>query len=236
MKSPSYFVLPFLLVMLTTTLHVSAQSRGRQFSFGLKAGANFSQLSNLALRTPRLGTDGLPVLSGGKLVYDFFQDNDVHTLGVVGGVYARFGNRFYIQPELLLSAKGGKFTVFRESLETQQLQVRLTTIDLPLLVGFRLGPFRLNAGPMASLTLSDNGRLSDALAQYRAQPLRETLKQTQFGYQAGGGFTIGGMQIDLRHEGSLDELPSLITKATATGRARPWSRTSLWQITVGLGL
>lgn len=58
--------------------------------------------ADLALQTPRLGTDGLPVLSGGKLVYDFFQDNDIHTLGVVGGGYARFGNRFYIQPEPLL--------------------------------------------------------------------------------------------------------------------------------------
>jgi hypothetical protein len=234
MKSNRYLLLTTLLA-LTTASTSFAQSRGKKFSFGLKAGANFSQLSDLSFRTPRLGADGLPVLSGGKLVYDFFQDNDARTLGVVGGVFARIGNRVFIQPELLLSAKGGKFDLVREGLATQRLDVKLTTIDIPLLLGFRLGPLRLNAGPLASLTVSDNGSLKDALRQYTTQSFGETVRQAKVGYQAGGGLTLGGMQIDLRHEGSLDELSSLLTKNTATSEAGPLSRTSLWQVTVGFG-
>ena len=102
-----------------------------QLSFGLKIGANFSRLNTLQLKTPRLtGPGGIPVLSGGQVVYDFFQDNSSTTTGIVGGAYVRLGKKIFIQPELLISAKGGSFDVVKAGLATQKINVRLTTLDV----------------------------------------------------------------------------------------------------------
>ncbi|GAB2605511.1 porin family protein [Spirosoma areae] len=206
---------------------------GKFFTFGVKVGANFSQLNTLELKTPRLtGPGGIPVVSGGQIVYDFFQDNNKNTTGIVGGAFFRFGQKFFIQPELLFSAKGGSFDLIRSGLATQQIDVRLTTLDVPVLIGFRLGPLRLNAGPMASLTISENKSLKGALNQYTSQSIDETVKQAVFGYQAGVGLTLLGFQLDARYEGNLSDL-SQVGISTPGNDARFTAKTTLWQLTVG---
>lgn len=207
-----------------------AQSSTKKFSVGLRVGANFSKLDDLSYQTPRLDMNGLPVMSGGKIVYDFFQQNDARSTGLVGGVFARFGNRLYIQPEVLFSVKGGRFDIIRQGLETRSVNVKVGTIDLPLLLGVRLGPLRLNAGPMASLTVL-NGDLKGALSQYGSQPISETAKQAKFGYQAGVGLTLSGMQLDIRQEGGL----SGGTTSSGNAASGASGRTALWQLTVGFG-
>ncbi|WP_266366917.1 outer membrane beta-barrel protein [Tellurirhabdus rosea] len=220
---------------LTTALTpVQAQS-GKNFQMGLKVGANFSQLNTLEFSTPRLTADGLPVMSGGSIVYDFFQKNDSRTTGIVGGIYARFGRKLYLQPEILFSAKGGKFNLVRQGLETQSVNVRFSTIDIPLLLGLRLGPLRLNAGPMASLRVTESGSLKETLRTYTSQSFRQTVDKALWGYQAGIGLTISGMQLDLRHESDLNGLAGIITKSPANDGSA-FNRTGLWQLTVGFGL
>ena len=206
-----------------------AQSKGPRFSLGLKVGANYSQIDDLSYKAPRLGQDGLPVLSGGNVVYDFFQQNDGHSTGIVGGVYARIGRTLYLQPEVLLSVKGGKMNLIRDGLETQSFSAKVGTIDLPLLLGLRLGSFRINAGPMASLTVMD-GNLKEAVKKYTNQSLALTSQRAQFGYQAGIGLTFQGVQLDLRREGSLSSL-----KGTSTAGDPLSMRSSLWQLTAGFG-
>jgi hypothetical protein len=223
----------FFLLMLPGL--AQAQRGGKFLSFGLKVGANFSQLNTLDVKTPRLtGPGGVPVVSGGQIVYDFFQDNNSRTTGIVGGVFLRVGRKFFVQPEVLLSAKGGSFDLVKTGLATQNIDVKFTTIDVPLLLGFKLGPLRLNAGPMASLTVSQNQNLKDALNQYTSQPIGDTFKQAVFGYQAGVGLTFQGLNLDLRYEGNLSDLSQVGIK-TPTDDARFTTKTTLWQLTVGFG-
>lgn len=219
-------VVLFSFVLLSSA--TVAQSTTKKFSVGIRAGANFSQLADLSYQTPRLDVNGLPVLSGGSVVYDFFQQNDTRSVGLVGGVFARFGNWLYIQPELLFSMKGGQIDLVRQGLATQSFNVKVGTVDLPLLLGVRLGPLRLNAGPMASLRVL-NGKLGESLKQYGSQPLAETVKQVTLGYQAGIGLSMAGMQLDLRHEAGLP-----LSSSDASGNAA--IRPSIWQLTVGFGL
>jgi hypothetical protein len=225
-----------ILILLLLPGISSAQfgGTGKFFTFGLKVGANFSQLNTLELKTPRLtGPGGIPVVSGGQIVYDFFQDNNKTTTGIVGGAFFRFGRTFFIQPELLLSAKGGSFDLIQSGLTNQQIDVRLTTLDIPVLIGFKIGPLRLNAGPMASLTVSENQSLKDALNQYTSQSIDNTFKQAVFGYQAGVGLTLLGLQLDVRYEGNLSDLSQV---GINTGSdARFTTKTTLWQLTAGYG-
>ena len=226
----------FNCLLLFATLHVTlpgqAQTPGKKFSWGLKVGANFSQLDELSYQTPRLGADGLPVLSGGKVVYDFFQQNDARTTGIVGGAYARIGRRVYLQPEILLSVKGGRMDLIRQGLETRTFDAKVGTIDLPLLLGVKLGPLRLNAGPLASLRVLD-GDLKGALKEYTSQSVQQTIQQAQLGYQAGIGLSFSGMQLDIRREGGLGKSASIPAEPTSPLGVSP--RSSLWQLTVGFG-
>ncbi|MBC7893713.1 MAG: PorT family protein [Sphingobacteriaceae bacterium] len=224
----------FSLLLLPALASAQFSGRGKFFSFGVKVGANFSQLNTLEVKTPRLtGPGGIPVVSGGQIVYDFFQDNNSRTTGIVGGVFFRFGRKFFVQPEILVSAKGGSFDVVKTSLATQKIDVRFTTIDVPLLLGFKLGPLRLNAGPMASLTVSENQELKDALDQYSKQSIGDTFKQAVFGYQAGAGLTFQGLNLDVRYEGSLSDLSQI--GLNPGDDTRFTSKTALWQLTVGFG-
>ena len=226
----TFFAVVASLLLLSPTAAV-AQSKPKKVGFGLKVGANFSRLNQLSYQTPRLDAQGLPVLSGGQVVYDFFRQNDSRSTGLVGGVFARFGSRVYLQPEVLFSVKGGSFDVIRQGLETQSVNVKVGTIDLPLLLGVRLGPLRLNAGPMASLTVLE-GNLKESLRQYGSQPFSETARQAQFGYQAGVGLKLAGMLLDLRYEGGLGDVQKALSLAPAEGTS---ARLSLWQLTAGFG-
>lgn len=204
-----------------------------QISFGLKIGANFSRLNTELLKTPRLSSPGgSPVLSGGQVVYDFFQNNSQNTTGMVGGVYLRLGKKVFIQPELLISSKGGSFDVVKAGLPTQQVNIRLTTIDVPVLIGYKLGPLRLHAGPMASLTVGTNQSLKNALNQYATQPIGDTFKQAIFGYQAGVGISLLGIQLDARYESNLSDLSKVGINTTDS---RFSTKTTLWQLTAGYG-
>ncbi|GAB4030111.1 porin family protein [Spirosoma gilvum] len=236
MKPLYYSALIATLVTISLTIlptsHTLAQTPGKKVHFGLKIGANFSQLDNLSFSTPRLMENGMPVLSGGNVVYDFFQQNQSRSTGIVGGVFVRFGNRFFVQPELMLSSKGGQFDIIRQGLATQSVNVRVTTFDLPLLVGFRLGPLRINAGPVVSLPLAETNSLSDSFQQYAAQSLSETAKQATYGYQAGIGVTFGGLQLDLRQEGNLSKIFPMTYKDPAND-IRFSSKTTAWQLTAG---
>jgi len=228
------YVLALLSALFVFTQPVCAQSTGKKFTAGLRLGANFSRLDELSYQTPRLDGNGLPVMSGGKIVYDFFQQNDARSTGLVGGVFARIGNRVFIQPEVLLSVKGGKIDLIRQGMETQSIDLRKATIDIPVMLGFRLGPLRLNAGPMASLTMLDSGNLKETLKHYSSQSLRLTSKEAQLRYQAGIGLNVMRMQLDLRYEGGLGDLKNPFSMAPAEEPAVP--RANLWQLTVGFGL
>ncbi|GAB3893182.1 hypothetical protein GCM10028803_07040 [Larkinella knui] len=220
------------ILALVPSLSFGQFGGGKFFTFGLKVGANFSQLNSLELKTPRLTSGGIPVMSGGQIVYDFFRNNDNRTTGIVGGAFFRFGRKLYLQPELLISAKGGKFDLIQTGLATQSIDVKFTTFDVPVLVGFKLGPLRLNAGPMMSLTISENKNLKDSFKQYTTQPIDETFKQAVFGYQAGAGLSLAGFQVDLRYEGNLSDL-SQIGIQTPGNDERFTTKSTLWQLTLG---
>lgn len=228
-------LLPLLLLLPALTFAQFGRNKGKLISFGLKIGANFSELNTLEVKTPRLtGPGGVPVVSGGQIVYDFFQDNNSRTTGLVGGAFVRIGRKFFVQPEVLVSAKGGSFDLAKTGLATQKIDVKFTTVDVPLLVGVKLGPLRLNAGPMASLTVSENQSLKDALNQYSSQSIDETFKQAVFGYQAGVGVTVLSINLDVRYEGNLSDLSQVGIK-TPSNDARFTTKTNLWQVTVGFG-
>jgi hypothetical protein len=199
----------FALIFLSA-LQASAQFNRKLIFVGVKGGANFSNLQ----------TEGLTITKPGASVQDFFKNNSSNRTGYVVGAYARIGRKLFIQPEILLSSKGGTFEIFKNGSTTPvNVDVKFSQIDIPVLIGLKLGPLRLNAGPMASLNVGQGNQLGDALKAYSTQNINKTIEQATFGYQA-------------RYESGL----SNISQLNLQNNAQFNSKVSLWQLTAGFVL
>jgi hypothetical protein len=212
----------FALIFLSA-LQAGAQFNRKLIFVGVKGGANFSNLQ----------TEGLTITKPGASVQDFFKNNSSNRTGYVLGAYARIGRKLFIQPEVLLSSKGGTFEIFKNGSTTPvNVDVKFSQIDIPVLIGLKLGPLRLNAGPMASLNVGQGNQLGDALKVYTTQNINKTIEQATFGYQAGIGIDIRSFNLDLRYESGL----SNISQLNLQNNAQFNSKVSLWQLTAGFVL
>ncbi len=201
-----------LLILLFVLASVKGNETLAQFSLGIRGGVNFAQLKTN--NTQSLGTN-------------LQQSLDTKT-GYAGGIYARIGTKIFIQPELIFSAKGGSVNILSNG-TSKPVSIEYTNFDVPLLIGCRFGPLRINAGPMASFTVSSSG-LDEELKKVSSN-LGESFKNASYGYQAGGGIDIGTLSIDLRYEGSLSEVSAL-----SSSNINFSQKGNLWQLTVGLKL
>ena len=195
-----------LLTVIIATSCFTTFAQDKLFTVGLRAGVNLSQVS---------GND-LSLSSGGKNFN--FKSNDTRAYGFVGGIFLRFGKTIFIQPEILLSQKGGKFDVFEDGKSNGKvIDFKLTNIDLPVLIGVKLGNvLRINAGPVATFRLSDSGNIGDSIKEYQGQSANEIYKDVILGYQAGVGFDIGKLNIDLRYEGNVNDVVNVKFSDTNT--------------------
>ncbi len=221
MKITKYLFVALMLVGCTTV----TIGQSRNFKFGVKGGANLSNF-----RGSDVVSSSDPSVRIGNA--------DARLTGFVGGVFMRLGSTLFIQPELLLSQKGGAFNVFRDGLSNDMntVNVRFTNLDLPVLVGFRIGDvLRINAGPIASLRLSENGGLRAALNDLGANSVQDNFNQAALGYQAGIGFDIGNLSLDLRYEGNVTNVIDVNTD-NSNFNSQLRRKGSLWQATVGFAI
>lgn len=193
-NQPKITMKKIIIAGLLTLSICTTYGQHRAFTFGLKAGANLSQLGGESVRV------------GQTSVVNLIESSD-RQLGLVGGGFLRIGKKVFVQPEILLSQKGGKFTIGGTggSVSTQKVDVKFTNVDFPLLVGGFIGNvLRVNVGPIATFNLSNNGNLEDSFNQYQLQG-KDAFKQANIGYVLGIGADIGKLVFDLRYEGNFTD-------------------------------
>ncbi len=224
----------FLLAALLLSSVSFAQKRRSAFAMGLKGGVNLSQLKTGNFLTTRLGENGLPQFNyNGQILRDNLNQSYESRTGLAGGIWMRFGRTFYLQPEAVLSSKGGAFEVYYNGQNVSDLvKVKLTTIDVPVLLGLKLGPLRVNAGPMASFVVGNNQTLGQALHQYTTGSVSDAFQKAYYGYQLGGGLDLGSLSLDVRYEGALSDVSALSLKSVA-GNTQFNQKNHLWQVTLG---
>jgi hypothetical protein len=216
-----------LCAMMIVSYSASAQY-DPAFRFGIKAGANLSNIN---------GSNDLS-LNSTQTAFNF-RDNDNRSLGFVGGVFFRFGKNVYIQPEFLISQKGGRFNVYEDGVQNNdgKVDVRFSNFDVPVLFGVRVARFfRINVGPMASLRLTNNGKLGDSFDVITGDNSRaEFRNRIAYGYQAGVGFDFGRLMLDVRYEGNFTELVD-VNFNNATTAAQFGKKRNLFQATLGFSI
>lgn len=110
----------------------------------------------------------------------------------------------YIQPELLFTNSKSVLDVANVG----SVDFDFNKIDVPVMVGYKLGPLRLQAGPSFSfLTSAESTDAGGIVAD-----VKDNYNSATVGYQAGLGIDILKFVIDVKYEGSLsafaDALPA----------------------------
>lgn len=200
------------ILSLATFLFAAVDTQAQdKFEIGLKGGVNLSHIRG----------------EGGGSFNSFWQEDATRTTGFTGGVYARIGDGFFIQPELLISQKGGNF----KDVVGIERKFKQTYLDVPVLVGVRvLNTVRVNAGPVATFLINQDDTFLDQVGITNNDGLRKAL----FGYQAGVGFDINKIRLDLRYEGNVNDVFNIDyddqqTESQFSGKG------SLFMFTVGYG-
>jgi hypothetical protein len=212
-------ILSLLFINITHYLQAqrySRYSRGYdtepQFiEFGLKAGFNFNLLAPAE---------------------DTWESRN-RRIGIVTGIFAQINfDDFFIQPELLLSQKGGKLralVIGEDGVERfEDLRRSISMVDIPVLAGIRLfRVIRLKAGPSFSFPSGGKQNKLDDNNEYA-----NSLRSFVITYQAGIGVDIRHTRIDFRYIGNFTK----IGRSLPSSGIRTDDRLDTFQITFGYQL
>lgn len=175
-----------------------------QINFGLKAGVSTTSLSMPTIKTITSGTTSFTVDGITTAKYGFH-----------GGVFIRatlFG--FFVQPEFLFSTRTNEYTIIDKNNPlpsgTYVAKQSFNKLDIPVMLGLKLGPLRINAGPTGSLLINSPKALISN------PDFKNNYTRMTFGYQAGLGFDLLFLTFDLRYEGSLQKYQNQIQNLAGT--------------------
>src|SRR6056297_1696429 len=210
-----------LIAILTIPFFMVSQA---QIKFGIKAG----------LTSTSINADE---------VYNDINNADIQSLkvkgknanvGFQGGIFSRITIvNFYVQPELLFTSTSGEVEVTTVYENQDPVSVvkdqKFRQIDFPIMLGYKLGPIRLQAGPVGTIMLSSD----PALSMVETMDVKEEFNGATWGYQVGVGLDIlKKVTIDVKYEGNLSKLGDGVKIA---GQNRDFdSRNSQFVATVGI--
>lgn len=153
-----------------------------QIKFGLKAGAATATVPTYDLTT---GTNNIQALKDAAW-------------GFHAGLFVRLSLLgIYLQPEAVFATNTYEYNVTTVS-GTDLMKQTFNKLEVPVLLGFKLGPIRLNAGPAAAIQIGSPKALIDD------PNFEEMYRGATFGYQAGIGVDLfKKLTLDARYGGSL---------------------------------
>jgi hypothetical protein len=164
-----------------------------QFSLGLKAGIN----------SPQEQYKGISVGSG-EQAYDLAV-NDIKFGTMIGG-YMRIGRRIYIQPEANFQSNRTDFIIKQAGTgESIIKRSSYRNLQVPLILGIKMGPFRFHAAPVANYFLQGNSGLNDI------NGFDETWDKLTWGWLTGMTVGNGRLSADLRFEGNFNKFGDQIS-------------------------
>lgn len=157
-----------------------------QFEYGLKVGMSTQSLNSDAIDLQNNTLSDLQ-LSLGEASY-----------GYQVGLFAQFKIAgLTISPEVLINSNSYEYKLeeFNENGGFQKIvQDQYQYIDIPILVGFKLGPLRAYVGPEAHYFVNSFSKLASE------NGFEEQVNKLNYGAIAGAGLNAGRLRFDLRYE------------------------------------
>jgi len=208
MKALKFLMTIALVMGMLSVATAQKHSRADYFRIGIKGGVNLSSVKVASLST-----------------------NLENKTGYQLGAFARIGRTIFLQPEVYFTAKEVNVDVLN-SLTTNQGVVGFSqkSLDVPLLAGIKLGPLRVLAGPVASYAVSASTSPDAAIKSYFSGTSQDIINRSSFSYQAGIGFDILNLSLDLRYEGAMSELKNTVAVPSGFNYSQ---KPSYYQATIG---
>ena len=153
------------------------------------------------------------------------------------GVFARFGKKVYVQPEINWLTQGStlKYEFEIDDPNPVEQEIKLNTIQVPVSVGWRIinlevVNIRIYTGVSANFILNTtiNTRNGDGLDYL----VPSDFGNIQWQWQAGLGVDVFMFAIDVRYFGGLNDLVNKDVTIDV-GTYKITSRSNLFQVTVG---
>jgi hypothetical protein len=131
-------------------------------------------------------------------------------VGFQAGFFARVSlAALYIQPELMFTSTSSRVKVSQidgDNIDSRIEDQEFKKIDIPIMVGWKFGPARLQAGPVGSIMLDQKS------AMEAAYDYKEEFNGASWGYQIGVGLDLlNTLTLDAKYEGSLSKLGESVT-------------------------
>jgi len=169
-----------------------------QINFGIKAGYNSS-----------LGGNDLGSITNGS--YNLNSVKSEYKNGFQAGAFLRLGfNKVYFQPELLyaMGKKSYNMSVTDENSNTTTFDknVTISTVDVPLLLGFKvldlkLANIRVFAGPKLRFNAGSTLDYKNITGGgFNTADLQKDVKAAQLGMEAGFGVDVLMLSLDFRYQ------------------------------------
>lgn len=116
---------------------------------------------------------------------------------VIGANYKILMNSFFIQPEILINSSSTQYMITEPNLPSKAIEESYQFLDIPLMFGFNIGVLNLFGGPVGHVFLGSSSEL-DNIAGFD-----EKQNDLLWGWQAGLGFDIWRLNLDIRYEGNF---------------------------------
>lgn len=203
-------IIIFTLLFLSISVH-------SQVHFGLRAGLSSSQVNINET------VNGLKITTG---------DN---TFGYHIGVFTQFifKEKWVLMPEALFTSSGGNIDLSNGTSFNEVWNLSYNRLDIPVTLGYKfLKVFRLQAGLVPSILLKADARNDDVV-----QDVKDNYKNASWGYQAGLGFDLWLLVLDLKYQGSFSSVHNdNVSIPGSEASYSPDTRVNMWILSVGIRL
>ena len=148
------------------------------------------------------------------------------------GIFVRLGKKVYLQPELYYTTEGGVFKSNSSSIKQWEQNIKLGSLDVPVLIGVsfinsELLNVRILAGPLASFIV--NKKISETGV---TGPIQDAnIKNVNWYIQAGAGVDIWKFTLDVRYQIGLNKMISDVDFQNKTVNLN--TSNNVWVVSLG---
>jgi hypothetical protein len=163
-----------------------------------------------------------------KLTTNFPDIKEQAKANFLFGAFLRFGEKVYLQPEVVYTTKGGTFS--NDLVSGAEQTIKLNTLEIPAMIGFRLinigiANIRIMGGPMAGIIINKDVTFNE----FVTDPIPEaSIKDLDWAIQLGAGLDILFLTLDVRYEIGLTNLYE-----AESGQQEYDMKNNLWRISLG---
>jgi len=174
-----------------------------QVNFGVKAGVNTFDLHDEVFESN---------------LKDFTVSVKEAQYGFHAGVFLRAKlGPILLQPELVFNSDNVDYSFEKDGIDKTIVNQKYRALDMPLLVGFKLGPLRIMGGPVGHYQLES---ITNFMEEVQTDNFSNKIN---VGWQIGGGIDLKKVTVDIRYEvnnGKLGETLNIGGQSVAFSQNR----------------